>query len=185
MRNGQHIDQRKDGKYYVTTEIAAMICGVTVQSYRGWRTQDNPPPYDTETRTVPLKELGEWIRSEQVLKKGPGGVGFPYFRNIDRLYKNTKMPGIPANEHPDVRYKRLQADRLQLDLDREAGRLIPVEEARQAWSTIVNRVKTKLLGIPVKLAPLITGMTDQHETQQMLSDSIHEALEALADGEET
>jgi len=182
MKNGQHFDQRDDGSFHVTTEIAAMICGVTVQSYRGWLVQPFPPPYDKINRTVPLRELGEWIRSEQVLKRGRGGAGFPYLPNIDRLYKDTKMPGIPSNEHPETRLKRLQADKLQLDLDRSAGELVPANEVTQMWSTIVTRVKTKMLGLPVKYAPLVTGLTDRHEVQRLLGEGVHEALEALADG---
>lgn len=184
MKNGQHLDQRPDGSFHVTTELAAIICGVTVQSYRGWLAQPMPPPYDKENRTVPLKELGDWIRAEQVLKRGRGGAGFPYAPNIDKLYKGRGMPGVPENEHPETRLKRLQADKLQIEMDRTAGALISVDEARQTWSSIITRVKTKFLGMPVKMAPLLSGLTDQHEIQQILSDGVHEALESLADGEE-
>jgi len=184
MKNGQHLDQREDGRFFVTTELAAMICGVTVQSYRGWLAQEKPPPYEKETRTVPLRELGDWIRAEQVLKRGRGGAGFPYCPNIHRLYDNKKMPGVPANESPATRLERLKADKLQLDLDRSAEKLVPVDQVRQAWSTVISRVKSKMLGLPVKVAPLITGVADEHEVQQILSDNVHEALESLADGDE-
>lgn len=181
MKQNDYFDQLADGRFVVTLDIAAMICGVTVQSYRGWMVQDYPPPYDSASRKVPLKELGQWIRAEQVLKRGRGGQGFPYLPNLDRLYNNSK---VAEGEHPETRLKRLQADKIQIDIERTAEKLIPVDEARQAWSTVATRVKTRLLGLPTKLAPLLAGITDQHEVQAVLSNGVHEALEALADGNE-
>lgn len=172
-----------NGQYYVSTNVAAAICGVTSASYLNWEKQENPPPRDHGTSLVPLHELGEWIRAEQVLKPGRGGAGLPYFPSIDRLYKT---PGMRErgfeNEAPDVRLKRLQADKLQLELDKSRGLLIPVDEVQTGWAKILSRVRTRLLRLPVASAPLVTGINDVHSVQQKLSDLVGEALEELASG---
>jgi len=182
MKHGQFVERREDGTFHTTVELAATICGVTIQSYRGWLKQENPPPYDPHKHTVAVKELGEWIRAHQILKRGRGGGGFPYAPNIDQLYKGHGAPA--GDEHPETRLKRLQADKIEIGLRQEAGHLIPVEEVKQTWSAIVTRVKTKFLGMPVKMAPLLSGLDDQHEIQRILSDGVHEALESLADDDE-
>lgn len=182
MDYGKHFEIRK-GRYCCSLEVAAAICGVTIQSYANWRKDENPPPFDKNTRSVDLAALGEWIRAEQVLKRGRGGAGFPYLPKIDQIYKGSKMPGIPENETSEARLKRLQADKLQIEIDVSTGKLIPVEKVQDTWSLIATRVKTRLLRIPVALAPLVTGLSDEYAVQEKLSDGVNEALEALADAD--
>lgn len=178
MKRGEIFEQLSDGQINVTIEVASMICGVSSQSYRMWMKQENPPPWNDGEASVPLKELGEWIRAHQVLKSGRGGAGFPYCPNIDKLYKQTATD--PKESH-EARLKRLQADKMQIELDTVAGKYVPVSEIREAWMTVVVRVKTSMLGLPARIAPLVTGLSDQHEVQGHIQDGIHEALEALAD----
>lgn len=169
-----------NNKPYVSTRVAATVCGVTIQSFNNWRRDENPPPVDNRSGMVSLEELGQWIRSEQVLKPGRGGTGFPYLPNVDRLYKNTDV----GKEAPETRLKRLQADKVQLELDKSRGLLIPVDEVQQVWSRILSRVRTRLLRLPVATAPFVTGLSDVHQVQQRLSDQVSEALEELAAGDD-
>lgn len=168
-----------NGRYFVSTNVASFICGVTSASYNNWERSANPPPRDASSGLVPLDELGNWIRAEQILKPGRGGGGFPYCPSIDRLYQAR---GVPEDEAPETRLKRLQADKIQLEIDKSRGLLVEADEVRQGWETILSRVRARLLRIPAALAPLVTGVSDTYDVQQKLEDGVREALEQLATG---
>lgn len=183
MKHTTYVEYRA-GIAYITTELAADLCGVSPQTFAGWRHKPDPPPYDRGSRSVPLIELGHWIREHQVMKRGTGGHGYPYLPNADQLTGGEKMPGLPDKESHEARLKRLQADKLQIEIDVQTKKLIPVDEVQQTWSVIATRVKTRLLRLPVALAPLVTGLSDVYAVQEKLTEGVNEALEALADGGE-
>ena len=57
------------------------------------------------------------------------------------------------------------------------------EEVEKEHAEEVARVKAKLLAIPAKLTPQVTGLTDKDIVYSLLSLAIEEALNELA-GEE-
>lgn len=171
--------QRRGGVDYVSTTVAATVCGVTVGTFNKWRNEENPPPVDFDTGMVPLKALGHWVREWQVVKTGRGGGGFPY------LSPHLKQSSDKADsDHPETRLKKLQGDKIKMELEIKAGLYVPVEDVRAGWETIVMRVRTKLLRIPVALAPLVAGQKDEYVVQERLKDAIHEVLDELAENRE-
>lgn len=165
-----------NGREYVSVRVASVICGVSQPSYNNWCRDENPPPKDPATGMVPLDKLGHWIRAEQVLKPGRGGSGFPYLPNISRLYENSSI----GKEAPETRLKRLQADKVQLELDVASKKLIPAEDVETGWTSLLTRVRAKMLRIPVAVTPLIVGKSDPHDIQEKLSDAVREALEEMS-----
>lgn len=169
-----------DGKAFIETHVAADFCGVSVQGYINWKKLDDPPPFNSKHKLVPLKELGVWTRTKQTLKRGRGGSGYPYMPDLTEVNKEHAVE--MKKEAPETRLKRLQADKVQIELDQMAGKLLPVAEAMEAQELIASRVRTKLMRLPVTMAPLITGLTDPYDVQGKLTDAVYEALEELADG---
>lgn len=77
-----------------------------------------------------------------------------------------------------ARLAKLQADRVELELDRERGRLVEVEPLKIRLSTMVVGVRNKLLAV----APTAKGRLPHLTVDDMeaIEDMIREALESLA-----
>ena len=58
--------------------------------------------------------------------------------------------------------------------------LIPADEVKAGWITLVTRFKAKMLSIPSKMAHQVAQTSDHHEIEQLLRVGINEALTELA-----
>jgi len=161
----------------------AILCGVSVQTLINWDKADNPPPRDQTTKLYPMTEIGTWIRTEMPFRKGKGG-SYPYLPDITRFPGGGTLPGIdgpPVKHVEEARLKKLQADKLEIELQEMAKQLIPVDQVTDAFTQMVMRVKTRLLKLPTSLAPLVHGQKDVFVIQTKLQEGVNEALEQLAD----
>jgi hypothetical protein len=175
-----------DGKVYLEPQVAALLCSTTTKTLRDWRYQENPPPYHPDLKMYPATDLGIWIRTELIFKKGRGGT-YPNLPDLSRIPGRGAMPtGASDSPEPitkndaEIRLKTLQADKVEIELKQAAAELIPVDEVTRALTNMAMRVKTRLLRIPTSLAPLITGLTDVHAVQKRLEQDVREALEELS-----
>lgn len=175
----------QDGRYYVTQDVAAQMCGVSKQTWLSWRKQPDPPPYDTDKELTNIVELTNWIRQYQVYKKGRGGT-YPYRPDPEKYddFKPVKVhvPGfdLPEEEDQDIRLKRLRADKLQIEIDVTCGHLVNADEAQMAMSAIFSRVKTRILSLPQSIATIVVGKSDRIEIQDLIEDKVQVALSELA-----
>lgn len=183
-----------NGTYYVNTEAAAQLCGVAKTTLIAWRKQPNAPMYDTELKMYSVPELGDWIRGEQIYKRGKGGA-FPWkpdmtrypMHSIDR-HKSTPVAILPGMEQPvierdedaETRVKRLRGDKLEMEIQQRAGELVDADELLIVLSSMISRVKTRILSLPTSLAATVTGKTDRVEVQSMIEEKIHATLEELS-----
>lgn len=177
-----------NGVFYITVKAASQLCGTSVQTCRNWRGRPNPPPFDDDLDMYPLKELGEWIRTEQIYRQGVGGK-YPYKPDMSR-YGDVQpspvnmMPGMTAPEpekkesHAD-RYDRLKADKLEMELNAKAETFVLADEVLLAMSSMVSNVKTRLLAIPSQVADTLAQMSNPVEVQEYMEDEMHVALEGL------
>lgn len=79
-----------------------------------------------------------------------------------------------------TRKVKLEADILALQKSQLEGRLIPADKAEQAWFALTAAFRSRMLSIPSKCAPQITGLESFIEVERLLSDAIHDALAELA-----
>lgn len=178
--------EHTDGKIYVSADTAAILCNTTKVTLINWRNMEHPVPYNDELHAYPLADLGTWIRTELLFKKGKGG-SYPWLPDLSRMPGRATMPTVdkqPARmdkNDADIRLKTLQADKVQIELQQVAGELIPVADVTQALTNMVMRVKTRLLKIPTAIAPLVVGMTDVYGVQERLEDGVREALDELSE----
>jgi hypothetical protein len=178
--------EHTDGKVYISADAAAILCGTTKVTLINWRNMEHPVPYHEELKAYPLAELGHWMRTELIFKKGKGGA-YPWLPDLTRAPGRATMPTVgkqPArvDKHDaDIRLKTLQADKVEMELQQTAGELIPVADVTHALTNMVMRVKTRLLKIPTAIAPLVVGMTDVYGVQERLEDGVREALDELSE----
>ena len=69
---------------------------------------------------------------------------------------------------------------LELELHKRRGKLVETAAAEQAWEDLVLSFRSKMLTLPVKLAPQLLWQKSQTEMAGVLQKEIREALQELA-----
>lgn len=93
------------------------------------------------------------------------------------------------NGKTDVDFKNrrmaAQAKLMELNLEEREGKLVDMDRVTNLVHHAITVSKTRLLSIPTKLAPQITGQMNAAVVKEMLDESIIEALNELARIKET
>jgi terminase small subunit / prophage DNA-packing protein len=76
----------------------------------------------------------------------------------------------------------LKAELLQVEVDREKGKLVPLEEVKADWIRIAQAVKTTLYGIPFRLAAIIATVDNENEIRKMIKSEVNRALTEISEG---
>lgn len=77
-----------------------------------------------------------------------------------------------------------QADKTALDNALTRGDLVSAANVQIVWVRLAAEVKTRLLALPTRLAPLVTGCTRVPDSEAILREGVHDVLSGLADGGE-
>jgi len=67
----------------------------------------------------------------------------------------------------------------KLDFETKSGKLIPADEVKVKWFTLVRQIRDKLLAVPAKLAPQLAALSDVREVRELLDAEITALLRAL------
>lgn len=81
-----------------------------------------------------------------------------------------------------ARLAKLQADRVELEIQRERGRLVDAEAIKVAYVTLVTQARNRLLAVPGAAKGHMPHLTV--DEVEMLEGLIAAALEEVADGDE-
>lgn len=84
------------------------------------------------------------------------------------------------SESAKNRLARLQGDRVQMDLDEKAARLIPVEEIEPAWRAMVQSARTLAAPEPDRLARLIENTDGMDTRRDLIADAFDAFLGELS-----
>lgn len=79
-----------------------------------------------------------------------------------------------------ARLDAAKADIAEIELATLRGDRIPADEVRELLDRVASVVRTNILAIPSKVAPLLHGKLTEAEREQLLSREIDEVLEALS-----
>jgi len=79
-----------------------------------------------------------------------------------------------------ARLAKEQADKHELENAKTRGELIVTEDAMKAWGAVVQRVRSRLLSIPSKAAPLLIGIKRTSEAKDTIEKLVCEALDELS-----
>lgn len=85
--------------------------------------------------------------------------------------------------YDEARRRQAVADMLQAERDelRQRGRLVWVDQVRDAMAAKVSAAKGVLLDVSARLTPLLAATSDPAEIARLLDDEHHRALERLAE----
>ena len=78
-------------------------------------------------------------------------------------------------------HNRLKTRKTELTVLQMENKLHPADQVKSIWGAIAVAVKSRLLSMPVKLAPQLLGIDDSAEIQAMISREVHDALGEIAD----
>lgn len=73
-----------------------------------------------------------------------------------------------------------EAELAELELKKVHGELVVAEDVVAAWNDVLTALKSKLLSIPTKAAPILSAEQSTGVCQSVLEDLVKEALEELS-----
>jgi terminase small subunit / prophage DNA-packing protein len=76
----------------------------------------------------------------------------------------------------------LKAELLQVEVDKEKGKLVPLEEIKRDWGRIAQAVKTGLYGIPYRLAAILATVDNESEIRKMIKQEVNRSLDEISAG---
>jgi len=130
--------------------------------------------------------LSVWQREGMPYVKNSGQGASNHYRTAEvikwMIARETKS-SAPENEGDRQRLARLQGDLIEISLAEKRRTLIPSSEIEPAWGALVVSARQSLLNLPVRLAPLVVGMTDVDQVRDLLDEQVHDALAKLAGDE--
>ena len=97
---------------------------------------------------------------------------------IDDAQSANSRAGVLYEQR--ARLVRLQADRVEMENSTRAGELVNVEEYSAGYLREIMNVRTNLLAIPTKVAPLAAHKSPS-EVFTVVKNHLYEAMHAIAD----
>lgn len=82
-----------------------------------------------------------------------------------------------------TRKMNAEAEIAEIELERIHGTMVVAEDVVTAWGDVLGAMKTKLLSLPTKAAPILSTESDTSQCQKVLEDMVNEALEELSNYE--
>ena len=86
-----------------------------------------------------------------------------------------------AREAEGLMHDKLKKRKTELQVMHLEKTMILTEDVIEMWSDFATMVKSKLLNIPTKLAPQLTGIDDVNTIKKAISVEVSEALNEIAD----
>lgn len=121
----------------------------------------------SERRIFELSKAG-MLQKPYVLKPSIGAyIGF----------LRQEKGGLSAERQ---RLTKLKADILEIEKERRRGESILVADALAQWASVATAIRSKLLGLPTKLAPRLVALKSPLAVQAVLRPSVDEALSELS-----
>ena len=78
------------------------------------------------------------------------------------------------------RLLKAQADLAEIEKQKQEGELIAKQEVKKNWLSILSVLKSKLLSMPNKVAPVVMTYKNVNEVKLILKDKIYETLHEIA-----
>ena len=95
----------------------------------------------------------------------------------------SAQAGAPDYAAERARYIRARADLAEMEAQQRRGALIAAEDIEIAWIKVLALLRTRILALPDRLAPQVHIVTSLAETRNLLSASLREVLEDLANSD--
>jgi len=101
-----------------------------------------------------------------------------YLRKLGGYHKKSGGEDIAEAK---TRLTQAQADKAELEVSELEGQLIPAQLVQDTWTDMVANVRSKLLGLPSRIAHQVIAMETYPEAEQLIKENVHDALSELAE----
>lgn len=130
--------------------------------------------------------LSQWTKQGMpVLLQRLGKAGNQYETAAVISWREARnQSDSPPTDYETERTRKvkIEADILAFEKAKLEGKLIPAETVELAWTRMAVEFRAKMLSIPTKCAPLVSGLSFI-EVETVLTDAINDALSALANND--
>ena len=90
--------------------------------------------------------------------------------------------GVVSIDVARQRKTAAEAELAEIELAKARADVVAIDDVAQQWDMILGSVRTRLLGLPTKVAPIAAVETDQSTVKELLEDAIYNVLGELAAG---
>lgn len=124
------------------------------------------------------------LAKEGVLPRGERGryelvpVVQSYIKYLKDRAIGADMPGDEGDHKR--RLLKARADIAEMEAERLAGDLVPVDQVEKSWVEITSRVRQRMLAVAPKAAPIAAVETSAEACHEVIETFIHEGLAELA-----
>jgi hypothetical protein len=96
--------------------------------------------------------------------------------------KPTTGGVLIGSSYDEARTRKINAEAeiAELELAKIRGTLCMTDDVVKAWESVLHACKAKLLGLPTKMAPVLSNINDTALIKNHIELGIREALEELA-----
>ncbi|WP_040663674.1 hypothetical protein [Oscillibacter ruminantium] len=130
----------------------------------------------TKRRVQMMADEGIVVR----IRRGKYDLGQSVKNYIDYMAKAGKSKEEKALDDIRADHERVKMRKTELTVKRLEGQMHLASDVERLWGNMAETVKSRMLGIPVKLAPQVTGLTDTAEIQNMMQKEITDALNEVS-----
>lgn len=102
---------------------------------------------------------------------------------VEALFDARRPDNVVDLRDAQTRRERMKAELAELDLEERRKNLLPADEVEASFISLASGIRTRLLAVPSKAAPLAYAAESIHEAQEVIGSHIQEALEDLANAE--
>jgi phage terminase Nu1 subunit (DNA packaging protein) len=107
-----------------------------------------------------------------------------YIRYLQAALEKKAVPmadgGYTGEREERVRLLRAEADLKEIELAKERGQLVAIQDVEKEMTDLVLTTKARIMGIPPRVAPELVGESSRMIIQSKLEKSCKEALALLA-----
>ena len=89
--------------------------------------------------------------------------------------------GAPDYASERARFIRARADLAEIEADEKRGSIIAAEDVEAAWIAVLALLRTRLLALPDRLAPLAHDQSTVADTRNLIRAAIREVLDDLVE----
>lgn len=91
--------------------------------------------------------------------------------------------GAPDYASERARFIRARADLAEMEAEEKRGSVIAAEDVQTAWIAVLALLRTRLLALPDRLAPVVHAEASPAGVRDVIRGAIREALEELAESD--
>ena len=107
-----------------------------------------------------------------------------YIRYLQRALKKKSVPtldgGFVGEREERVRLLRSQADLSEIELFKQRGQLVAIQDVERAMTDLMLTTKARILAVAPRIAPDLVGVTSRVIAHAIVENALKEALLSLS-----